>query len=129
MKKFFSIALMAMTMVFMASCGAGSSSQYAQGDPMPSINASKGTVNGRSYDTETEYCWKVTFNYKVKSNDSQTKGSETTWVWATEFALVSTEEMAMWTAAQTGKWASCSYSYIRTTDKDYEACNKHNGEG
>lgn len=128
MKKFFAVAMMAITMVFMASCGVGSSSMYEQGDPMPKINASEGTVNGHHYDTKNECCWKVTFNYKVKSNDSKTTGSETTWVWSTEFALVSTEEMAMWTAAQTGKWASCSYSYVRTTDKDYESCNNHNGD-
>ncbi|MBR5677683.1 MAG: hypothetical protein IKX20_06060 [Paludibacteraceae bacterium] len=128
MKKIFSVALMAVTMFFMASCGAGSSSSYEQGDPMPSINASEGTVNGHHYDTDTECCWKVTFNYKVKSSDSQTKGSETMWLWTTEFGLVSTQELAMWTAAQTGKYASCSYSYVKTTDKDYEACDKHNNE-
>ena len=128
MKKIFSVALMAVTMFFMASCGAGSSSSYEQGDPMPSINTSKGTVNGHSYDTEKECCWKVTYSYKAKSGDTQTKGKGTAWFWTTEFGLVSAQEMLMWTDAQLGTWSSCSYSYVKTTDKDYEACDKHNNE-
>ena len=128
MKKIFSIALMALTMFVMAGCGVGSSSQYAQGDPMPSIDASKGTVNGRHYNTDDAHCWKVTFNYKAKAGDSQTKGSETLYVWTTEFDLVATQELAMWTAAQTGKYASCSYSYIKTSDSDYESCDKNNSK-
>lgn len=124
MKKFFAVAMMAITMMLMASCGVGSSSSYEQGDPMPKIDASKATVNGRSYDNEKECCWKVTFTYKITDGSSTTKNTDTNYVWCTEFELVALEEMAMWTAAQTGKYASCSYSYIITTAKDYESCVK-----
>ena len=126
MKKFLSAALVALTTVFMASCGVGSSSEYKQGDPMPSINPSEGTVNGRHYDTETEHCWKITINYKVKSDDSSTKGSETMFVWGTEFAIVSAQETAMWTAAQAGKYASASYGYVRTSEDNYNDCMDRN---
>ena len=35
MKKFLSFALVALTALVMSSCGAGGSSNYKQGDPMP----------------------------------------------------------------------------------------------
>ena len=120
--------MVAITMLGMTGCGQGSSSTYKQGDSMPSINIVEGTVNGKKYDTEKEACWKLTFKYTVKSDDSSTNGSEVSYVWGTEFGIVSTQEMAMWTAAQAGKYASASYSYVKTNDKDYNSCVDHNSK-
>ena len=128
MKKILSVAIVALTMVFLSSCGGGGSYQYEQGDPMPSINASKGTVNGHSYDTSKNCCWKVTFNYTIQSNGSKTKGSEVTYEWGTEFEIVSVHEMAMWTYAQAGKYAAASYSYVKTSESTYEDCVNRNKE-
>ena len=117
-----------MTLLLMASCGVGNSSQYKQGDPAPSINTDQSTINGRHYDNKTAACWKLTFTYRLNGGDSKSTVSETSYVWCTEFALVETQEMMMWTAAQLGKYASASYAYIRTTDGDSESCLKHNNE-
>lgn len=118
--------MMILAMFFMASCGAGGSSHYEQGGPAPSINTENGTINGHFYDMKTPHCWKVTFNYTVKVLGATTNGSNVSYQWGTEFDVVSEQETAMWTAAQTGTYASSSYSYIRTSDKDYDSCLKHN---
>lgn len=126
MKKFLSIALVAMTVVFMTGCGVGSSSEYKQGDAMPKIDNSKSTVNGRHYDNDTEKCWKVSATYTIKTSDSKNTKKETRYVWGTEFYLVSLMEMEMWGMAQTGEYGSASYGYVVTTDKDSESCEQRN---
>ena len=128
MKKFLSIALVAMTVVFMTGCGIGSSSEYKQGDAMPKIDNSKSTVNGRHYDNDTQKCWKVSTSLTIKTSDSQTTKKATTYVWGTEFYLVSMMEMEMWTVAQTGQYGSAKYGYIVTSDKDSESCLDHNDD-
>ena len=126
MKKLVSFALVALTALMMSSCGMGGSSNYKQGDPQPSINRDNGTINGRTYNTKDEHCYKLTYTYVIKVMGAETKFTEVTYSWTTEFDLVATQEMAMWTAAQTGTAASGSYTYIITTDKDYDACDSHN---
>ena len=128
MKKIFSVALLACSLFFMVGCGTGSSSSYNQGDPAPKIDSEKGTVNGRSYDTKTERCWKVTVDYTVYEipGVGTKEYKETSYVWATQFDLVQSQETAMWTAAQLGKYAKGSYNYVVTTDKDYDSCVNHN---
>ena len=126
MKKFLSIALVAMTVVMMTGCGIGSSSEYKQGDAMPKIDNSKSTVNGRHYDNDVEKCWKVNTTLTIKTSDSKTTKKSEDYVWGTEFYLVSMMEMEMWTVAQTGQYGSASYSYIVTSDKDSESCLNHN---
>lgn len=95
---------------------------------MPSINADKSTINGRHYDNQTTQCWKLTFKYTLQSDNSKSTATETNYAYCTEFALVETQEMLMWTAAQIGKYASASYSYVHTSDSDSESCLKHNNE-
>lgn len=128
MKKFLSFALVALTALVMSGCGAGGSSNYKQGDPMPSIDSQKGTVNGRKYNNKDTHCYKLTYTYSVKSNGSESKVTDVTYDWTTEFDLVSGQEMLMWTAAQTGTAFKGSYSYIITTDSDYDSCVDHNNE-
>ena len=126
MKKFFSFAVMALAMVFMVSCGAGSSSSYKKGDPEPKIDQEAGTVNGKKYDNQTEACWKVELKAKATYMGITASADETSYVWGTEFLVVSTMEETMWAAAQAGRYASASYSYSKTNDKDYESCTSHN---
>ena len=128
MKKFLSIALVAMTVVMMTGCGIGSSSEYKQGDAMPKIDNSKHTVNGRHYDNDTEKCWKVSTTLTIKTSGSKTTNKETEYVWGTEFYLVAMMEMEMWGVAQSGEYGSAAYSYIVTPDKDSESCLDHNDD-
>ena len=125
MKKILSVALMAMTMVFMASCG-GNSGKYKYGDPEPKIDTEKGTVNGKAYDNKTEACWEVTTSISGASALSAASTGSTVYVWATEFGVVSLEEYAMWETAQINGALSAkvtaSYTYRKTGDKDYESC-------
>ena len=122
MKKFLYVAVMALTMGFFASCS-GSSSAYTKGGPEPTIDTEAGTVNGKVYDNQTAKCWKITESYTYMGF----RASEDVWMWGTEFLVVSTCEETMWSMAQLG-YGSASYSYVVTTDADYNACNAHNSE-
>ena len=93
---------------------------------MPKIDNSKHTVNGRTYDNETEKCWKVSTSFTIKTSGSKTSSSSVEYVWGTEFYLVSMMEMEMWGMAQTGEYGSCAYSYTHTSDQDSESCYNHN---
>lgn len=124
MKKFIYVAFMALTMAFMTGCKSdGGSSAYQAGGPQPSINYENGTVNGKTYDNETEKCWKVTLSASVNKETSK----ETLYAWATEFEVVAEMEYMMWRIAQT-QGASGSYTYSATKDTDYESCMNHNEE-
>ena len=125
MKKFLYVAIMALTMGFLASCS-GSSSKYTQGGPQPSIDTDKSTVNGVVYDNKIEKCWKVTIHATATYMGVTATTDETTYEWCTEFELVAVYEEAMWTMAQAGRYASASYSYVATADKDYDSCINHN---
>lgn len=95
---------------------------YKEGDPTPTINEENATVNGVHYDNITEKCWEVTFNY----NANNEKKSETSYIWGTEFYVVSTIELTMWVAAQAG-YDYTSYSYVETLwFHDYDSCEAHN---
>ena len=117
MKKFLLGALLAVTTMFMASCAGGGSSNYKQGDPQPAIDAEAGTVNGKTYDNTTEYCWKVSMTEKVMGYSF----TETAYAWGTEWAIVASFEMEMWSIAQEG-YGSATYSYSKDSAKDYESC-------
>jgi len=121
MKKFLYVALVALTMGFMTSCQSGGSTSYTKGGPMPSINFEAGTVNGKTYDTKTDKCWKV----DISASSKEQSASETKYYWGSEFELVAEMEELMWTVAQTGQ-GNASYSYSATSDADYETCMKHN---
>lgn len=128
MKKFFAFAFMALTMVFMASCGMGSSNHYKAGDDAPKIDSEKATVNGRHYDNKTEKCWKVTSSGTVSALGITVEAKDkVVYVWETEFELVAEMETAMWTAAQTDGAAKASYKYVVVSAKDSEACLNKNG--
>lgn len=120
MKKFFAMAVMALTVAFMASCGAGNSGKYTQGGPEPQIDYNAGTVNGKAYDNRTDCCWKLTTSYYYIVNVSASE-----YVWGTEFAVVAAGELTMYEFAQLG-YGNASYSYSVTSDQTYEACDKHN---
>ena len=120
MKKFFMMAVMALTVGFFASCAVGGSGDYKQGDPAPSIDTEKGTVNGKQYDTDVEHCWRVVATLKVGNSKTQS----TYYRWDTEFDVHAEFEMAAWTSAQAGT----PYTYIAVivSAKDSEDCLSKN---
>ena len=123
MKKFMYVALMALTLGFMASCSGGSSAssdKYADGKE-PSIDWNKGTVNGDSFDNTTEKCWKMHFTTTVNGYSS----SYDQWVFGTEFQVVSTGELWLAEMAHIGNNKS-TYSYKESGEKDYESCMGNN---
>ena len=125
MKKFFQVALMALTVAFMASCKgeSGSSSYYANGKE-PQIDFNEGTVNGKKYDTEKETCWK----YTIKTTTLGISASASEYTWGTEWAMVAACEETMYIAAQTGI-TKASYSYVEAPQfKDSESCLANNNE-
>ncbi|MBQ3717310.1 MAG: hypothetical protein II901_02870 [Paludibacteraceae bacterium] len=133
MKKILFAALTAMTMVFMSSCGQGASTEYTQGGPQPSIDSKAGTVNGRHYNTTDYNCYCISYSFESLGgvNGETTKTSKTEYVWGTEFDVVSTAELAMWTTAQSGTLAKGSYAYLvyipLNGDKlDYNSCDNLN---
>ena len=120
MKKILYVAIMALTVGLFASCAAGGSGNYKEGDEAPSIDYDKGTVNGIAYNNEDEYCWHVVATTKAGSTKVKTDYYE----WDTEFGVHATYEYAAWLSAQTG----ISYTYVAaiTGDKDYDSCKSHN---
>ena len=128
MKKVLYAAMMALVMVFMASCnnGAGGSSQYTQGGKEPAIDNEAGTVNGKAYDTKTSCCWEITEHVTVSVAGITSSADETYYMWGTEFEIVSIMEESMWSVAQSGKYGSASYSYKKANASDYESCDALN---
>jgi len=125
MKKFFAFAVLALTVGFFASCGAGSSNKYKQGDPAPDVNYDKCTVNGIPYDNEHSCCWEETITGKAMGITA----SETTYSWCTEFEEVAAMEQAMWAVAQgnSAYGIGASYSYKKAPQfKDSESCLANN---
>ena len=119
-------ALVVLTTLFMASCKSGGSSAYTQGGEKPKIDTEAGTVNGHSYNNTDEYCWEVTITAKASYGGASYTDTETTYMWGTEFNLVATMEESMWSIAQSGSYASASYSYKKASAKDYESCDALN---
>ncbi len=118
MKKFFQVALMALTVVFMASCVAGGSGNYKEGDPAPEIDYNNATVNGIAYDDEIDACWKTDVTAKFMGF----KVSLTYYDWGSEFDIVAIHEQTAWMCAQSGYSSYRYVSAIDATKKDYEAC-------
>lgn len=120
MKKLLYLAVMALTIGFFASCAAGGSGNYKEGDPAPSIDFEKGTVNGIQYNDEDEYCWHVA----VTSKFAGTKTTTDYYEWDTEFGVHATYEYAAWLAAQTG----IKYTYVAgvVSANDSEDCLSKN---
>jgi len=122
MKKLLYVAVMALTMGFFASCngGPGTSMQYDEGQN-PSINVEDGTVNGKSYDNETEKCWEMTMSVKVPyAGTATTKAYE----WGTEFFIVSVGEASV--AQWNHEGCPAGYSYKAVSAEDYDACHDLN---
>ena len=117
MKKFLYAAVMALTVAFMASCGGTPTSyKYADGEN-PTIDVMKGTVNGTSYDNETQKCWKVTYKSTSTTFDE--------YEFTTEFLLVAAAET--WVAELNHMGMKGGYSYIVVAGKnDYESCENLN---
>lgn len=117
---------MAVTTLFMASCSlGGGSSNYTQGGDKPAIDTQAGTVNGKAYDNTTECCWKITMTEKIAGFSA----SADTYAWGTEFAVVASMEMEMWSIAQSGV-GSATYSYTKDSAKDSESCfDKNDDDG
>lgn len=121
MKKFFAMAVMALTVAFMASCaGSGSSSRYTAGGEGPKVDTENATINGKHYDDTVNKCWKmtVTQSYIVTVNVDE-------YIWGTEYLCVLTGEELMWTYAQTGIRASYKYAEAPSF-KDSDACLANN---
>ena len=117
MKKFLYAAVMALTVAFMASCGGSPTSyKYADGEN-PTIDIYKGTVNGTSYDNETNKCWKITYTTSAYN--------WTEYEWGTEFEIVAVGET--WVAQLNHEGMKAGYSYIVAAGKDdYESCENLN---
>ena len=113
MKKFLTIALMALTVGFMVSCA---NTKYRLGGPQPIIDREAGTVNGKSYDTTVEKCWQV----DIKTTILGATTSSTNWEWLTEFALVADYETQAYWKAQAG--IDFRYTYAATSDPDADTC-------
>lgn len=121
MKKFFYVAVMALTVAFMASCSGNGGSEYYRNHELQ-IDVENGTVNGKSYDSETEKCWKIT----MKTTYLGVTGTADEFTWGTEWALVAGCETAMASSYEMG--IKASYTYAEAPQyKDYEACNNANG--
>ena len=125
MKKFFYVALMALTVGFFASCGnnngMGSSDFYKDGKQVD-INYNEGTINGTKYDTQNEQCWKVTATQKLIVTVTVDE-----YIWGPEFEAVAFGEGLMWTYAQTGIKASYKYAPAPAF-KDSESCLENNDD-
>ena len=105
MKKFFYVAVIALTAVF-ASCSGGNGSDYYKDGKEPQVDTDKHTVNGKAYDAEKEKCWLVT----TKTTVLGVSASADTYTWGTEFDLVWANEEAMYIVAQAGV-STASYKY------------------
>ena len=105
MKKFFYLAVVALATVF-ASCSGNGSSDYYKNGKEPEIDFDKATVNGVKYDNETEKCWV----YTIETTTLGIKASADTYTWGTEFALVASNEEAMYLVAKAGV-SKAKYSY------------------
>lgn len=131
MKKVLFAAFAAVAMLFMSSCGQGASTEYTQGGPGPSIDSKAGTVNGRSYNNTDDKCWIVTYSFETTILGNTSKTSQTSYIWGTEFDVVSTAETTMWTTAQSGNLAKGSYAYLvyvplNGDPIDYNSCTDLN---
>lgn len=123
MKKFFYVALMALTVGLMAGCSAKSgSSDYYKDGKEPQIDFNEGTVNGVKYDTKTETCWKFT----VKTTTLGITASATEYTWGTEWSVYAACEETMYFVAQAGV-SKASYSVIEAPlYDDSESCLDNN---
>ncbi|MBO4689303.1 MAG: hypothetical protein J5621_00345 [Paludibacteraceae bacterium] len=120
MKKFFYVALMALTVAF-TSCGgkAGSSDFYNNGKE-PEINYEEATVNGVKYNDTDNKCWK----YTITTTVAGFSGTADTYVWGTEFAIVAACEWAMYTAHEV-PLTKAKYSFAPALGADTEeACEE-----
>lgn len=125
MKKFFYVALMALTVGFFASCGNNNgmgTSDFYKGGKEVEINYNEGTVNGTKYNNTDDKCWKVTATQKLIVTVTVDE-----YVWGTEFDAVAFGEALMWTYAQTGIKASYKYAPAPSF-KDSEACLENNDD-
>lgn len=122
MKKFFAMAVMALTVAFMASCSGGNGSDYYKNHELQ-IDVENGTVNGHAYNNETEKCWKVTLTTKYMG----ITGEDVSYDWGTEFALVAGCETAMAASYEMG--IKSTYKYVEAPSyPDYESCNNANND-
>ena len=121
MKKFFYVALMALTVGLMSSCGGaqGSSDFYKDGKE-PEINYNDGTVNGVKYNDTDNKCWK----YSITTTVAGFSATADTYIWGTEFAIVSACEMAMYVAHET-PLTKAKYTFAPVVGVDTEeACEE-----
>ena len=126
MKKFFYVALLALTVGFMTGCTSIiANNPYKAGDPEPTIDYNAGTINGKSYDNTTAKCWvEITKTTAYGYTDT-----EETYIWYTEFEMEASYQMLLWEMAQVGGVAgvSASYSYSAAPQyKDSESCLENN---
>ena len=118
MKKLLYVAVMALTMGFFASCNNSPSTsvKYEEGQN-PTINAQDGTVNGKAYDNTVEKCWELSMAIKAPGYGN---ASETSYVWGTEWFVVSVGEASVATWNHQG--IAAGYEYKGANAADYETC-------
>ena len=81
MKKYFYVAIMALTLGMFASC-TGVRTAYKE----PVIDEEAGTVNGVKYDKETYLCWEFTWEYTETCTGEGTESDHgVDYYWMTEF--------------------------------------------
>ena len=122
MKKFFYVAVMALTMGLFASCGSGVSTgtKYAE-DENPVINRVEHSVNGIVYDNTEEKCWELNFAISVPYAG---KVTSTSYSWATEFSLIIAAETEV--AQYNHDGIAAGYEYKSVEAENDDACYKLN---
>ena len=124
MKKFIYVAVMAIAVVFASCNGEGNGSEYYKNHELQ-IDLNAGTVNGKSYDTTTDKCWKVTTTTKTFG----VTGTAVSYDWGTEFSVVAGCETAMAVAYAMHSIGNtkATYTCVEAPEYDtYEKCNDAN---
>ena len=131
MKKLIYIAMMALTMGFMASCGSYSNTTTTA----PEIDEQNATINGVHYDNEVYKCWlwkywsKITYSGWAANEDNHNEeDSGEEYLWQTEFEAQRVK--ALWdysTNFQAASWGAgvkveSKSSMTEQKDKNEESC-------
>lgn len=125
MKKYFYVAIMALTLGMFASC----SGVYAPKEPV--IDEEAGTVNGKAYDNETYKCWLVETEVTSScTGETPETEKDASYYWMTEFGVQSWK--AEWEYVSNAK--ACAYGYcceskgtckVTETDHTMNECNNY----
>lgn len=123
MKKFFFVAIMALTLGMFSGCNGSfnTSEDYISGKELK-IDYDKCTVNGVKYDNTVEKCWAWTMTTKTNG----AKMEFTYYLWGTKFELMAVCETAMYEASRSGIIASYAFVEAAKSKQSAEACENAN---